>query len=58
MEKYYTLKQTSKILNVSVSTLYRRIKDGIIVSLQIGGRGKHVLPRKEIDRFLQKSKRS
>ena len=50
MEKYYTLKETSEILNVKVRTLRKRIEEGKIIAKKYEGSNMLYVSQKEIER--------
>jgi predicted site-specific integrase-resolvase len=50
MEKYYTLKETSEILNVKVRTLRLWIEKGKLITKKYGCGKMHYVSEKEIER--------
>lgn len=50
MEKYYTLKETSEILNVKIRTLRKRIQEGKIIAKKYEGSNMLYVSQKEIER--------
>lgn len=50
MEKYYTLKETSEILNVKIRTLRKRIEEGRIIAKKYNGSNMLYISEKEIER--------
>ena len=51
MEKYYDLRETSKILGVKVRTLRAWLKDGFLIAHKYGGKRKWYVSQSEIDRL-------
>jgi excisionase family DNA binding protein len=48
-----TVREAAMALNCSADTVRRRIADGEIVAVQLGGRGKAIrVPADELDRWL------
>lgn len=50
-EKYYTIEEVSKLLRVSIRTVYRWIKQGHLKAMQIMEGGGYRIPKSEIERF-------
>lgn len=52
----YTVKEASALLHVSIPTVYRMIRDGILVpSAEVLGTGRRgmVIPRSEIEHYIE-----
>ena len=49
-DNLYSIKQVSKKLNVSTSTVRRQIKEGLLKSVKIGNSIR--IPEEEVDKYL------
>lgn len=56
MEKYYTLKEMSEILNVKIRTLRLWIEKGKIITKKYGCGKMHYVSEKEIERLQKEMK--
>lgn len=52
-EVYYTIEEVSKLLRVSIRTVYRWIKHGHLKAIQIMDGGGYRIPKSEIERFYE-----
>lgn len=51
-----TVGQAARILNVSMATIWRRLKDGTIPAVRIGNSGPVRIPRSALDELLELSR--
>lgn len=54
-EKYYTIEEVSKLLRVSVRTVYRWIRNDSLKAMQIMAGGGYRIPASEIERFYDRN---
>lgn len=52
-KKYYTTGEVAEIVGVSVSTVWKWCKDGVIQAIQTP-RGHYRIPKEEVEKLLQK----
>ena len=55
--KYYTIKGVAQILDVSITTVHRLIKDGALAAYQINARGPWRIDEEVLKQFLQDMKK-
>lgn len=53
MPRPYTLPEAADMLGVSRNTVYRWIRLGMIPVVQMGKRGKYLIPRESIDALVK-----
>lgn len=54
--KYLTKREAANYLRVSINAIDRWMKDGRLIPLKVGGKGKCLFPVEEINNLLVKTK--
>lgn len=56
MQKVYTISEAAEMFGVTRETVYRWVRKGHIKAIQMGKRGKYMIPRESIDAMLENKK--
>lgn len=56
MQKVYTISEVAEAFGVTRETVYRWVRKGHITAIQMGKRGKYMIPRESIDAMLRENK--
>jgi predicted site-specific integrase-resolvase len=52
-DELFTLEDAATALHISIATLFRRLKDGLIIPVRLSGRT--FIPKSEIERLTKKT---